>query len=64
MTCASTTRRRDKHGAALRALEAAAREAGYASLPLHTFGHVERARRLYEAAGYRTTRLNMRKDFG
>lgn len=49
--------------AALAALEGAAREAGCASMQLHVFGHNTRARRLYESAGYRTTNVNMRKDF-
>lgn len=50
--------------AALAALEAAARAAGGTALLLHTFGHNERARRLYESAGYRTTNVNLRKDLG
>ncbi len=48
--------------ATLRALEAVARAAGCGSLRLHAFGHNERARRLYEGAGYRVTNVNMRKD--
>ena len=49
--------------ALLDAVEGAARQAGCASLRLHVFGHNDRARRLYEGAGYRATNLNMRKDF-
>jgi GNAT superfamily N-acetyltransferase len=50
--------------AALAALEAVARGLGCGSMQLHAFGHNLRARRLYERAGYRTTNVNMRKDFG
>lgn len=50
--------------AALRALEAAAADAGCSSLQLHVFGHNARARHLYESSGYRVTNLNLRKDLG
>jgi len=50
--------------AALAALEDEARAAGCTALLLHAFGHNERARRLYDSAGYRTTNVNMRKDLG
>jgi ribosomal protein S18 acetylase RimI-like enzyme len=50
--------------AAMEALEAVARSAGFASLLLHVFGHNTRAQRLYESCGYRATNVNMREDFG
>lgn len=48
---------------AIKALEAVARGAAFASVLLYVFGHNTRAQRLCESCRHRAANVNMRKDF-